>query len=142
MMPGITIRPSASISCFAPVRLPTSVMKPSRMPTSAVRIGRPDPSITVPPFTIVSNAIALPFARPAGVDALARPADVLQLAVGRKREPSAVAADAAHLVAPERRVRVRRAAVDLHGPGTQRARHAHGAARVAAPHVAVEAILR
>src|SRR5207237_8095223 len=135
MMPGMTTRPSASIVFRAPESRPTSVITPSLMPTSARRRGRPDPSTTVPPLMIVSNAM--------GSSASRREADVLGLAVALERPAAAVAADAGALVAAERCVGVdRAAAVHLHRPGAQRARHADGALRVAGPHVAVEAVLR
>src|SRR6516165_4641358 len=104
-MPGMTTRPSASIVRLAPDSRPMSVIMPPRMPTSALRCGRPEPSTTVPPLMIVSNAM---------LRSSCRPADVLELAVRGERPAPAVAADAALLVAAERRVGVHRAAVDLH----------------------------
>src|SRR5262245_15433422 len=139
-MPGMTTSPSASIVCCAPESRPTSVIIPSRMPTSAMRRGSPVPSTTVPPLMIVSNIrpsiLRWPFAMPSR-----RPSDVLELAVGPDRPAATVAADAGLLVATEGRFGVGRAAVDLHGPGTERTRHAHAARGVAAPDVAVEAVV-
>src|SRR5579862_435515 len=133
-MPGMTMRPSASIVRRAPESRPTSVMQPSLMPTSARRRGRPEPSTTVPPLMIVSNAM--------GSSTSDREADVLRLAVALERPAAAVATHPGALVAAERRFGVdHAAAVHLHGPGAQRARDAAGALEVAAPDVAVEAVL-
>src|SRR5690606_29994087 len=63
--PGVTIRPSASIS-WAPrsSTRPTSTMTPSRTATSAVRGGAPLPSTTVPPRR--TRSIVLPHLSVAG----------------------------------------------------------------------------
>src|SRR6266852_1345640 len=132
MMPGITTSPSASMVRCAPERRPTSVTRPSLMPTSARRRGSPEPSTTVPPLMIRSKLMGVPSRRPA---------DVLELAVRPERPAPAVAADARALVTAEGRVGVERAAVHLHGPGAQRARHPQGARVVARPHVAVEPVV-
>src|SRR5207253_10206851 len=135
-MPGMTTRPSASIVRRAPERRPMSVTRPSRMPTSARRMGRPEPSTTVPPLMIVSNLISILRSRSCC------PPDVLELAVGPERPAAADAPDARELVAAERRVGVRRAAVDLHRPGAHGARDAEPALGVAGPDVAVEPVVR
>src|SRR5882757_463979 len=132
-MPGMTISPSASIVCSAPERRPTSVTRPSLMPTSAVRIGKPDPSMTLPPLMIVSNAMET---------SLRCPADVLHLAVSAHRESPAVASDARAFVATEWGFGVRRCAVDLHGAGADAPTNADGARGVARPHESVEAVVR
>src|SRR5437762_9803772 len=133
MMPGMITRPSPSRVFRAPESRPMSVISPSLMPTSARRMGSPAPSTTVPPLMIRSKLMRLPSRRPP---------DVLELAVGRERPAPAVAADAGALVAAEGRVGVERAAVHLHRPGAERARHPQRALGVARPHVAVEAVVR
>src|SRR5439155_734538 len=133
MMPGMTTRPSPSRVFRAPESRPMSVISPSLMPTSARRMGSPAPSTTVPPLMIRSKLMRLPSRRPP---------DVLELAVGRERPAPAVAADAGALVAAEGCVGVERAAVHLHRPGAQRARHPERTLGVARPHVTVEAVVR
>src|SRR5437867_4602735 len=136
MMPGMTTRPSASTVRRAPERRPMSVTRPSRMPTSARRMGRPEPSTTVPPLMMVSNAL---------IDILRsrsrRPPDVLELAVGPERPVATDAADTGELVAAERGVGVERAAVDLDRAGPHGARDAQPARGVAGPDVAVEPVV-
>src|SRR5439155_679987 len=136
MMPGMTTRPSASTVRRAPERRPMSVTRPSRMPTSARRMGRPEPSTTVPPLMMVSNAV---------IDILrsrsCHPPDVLELAVRPERPLAADTADTGELVAAERGVGVERAAVDLHRPGPHGARDAQPAGGVAGPDVAVEPVV-
>src|SRR5947207_4282595 len=134
-MPGMTTRPSASIVRRAPERRPMSVTRPSRMPTSARRMGRPEPSTTIPPLTMVSNIIDILRSRSRD------PPDVLELAVGAEGPLAADAADARELVAAERRVGIQRAAVDLHRPRAHGVRDAQPARRVAGPHVAVEPVV-
>src|SRR2546426_6395212 len=131
-MPGMTTRPSASSVLRAPESRPMSVISPSLMPTSARRMGSPAPSTTVPPLMIRSKLMRVPSRRPP---------DVLELAVGRERPAPAVAADTGALVAAEGCVGVERAAVHLHRPGAERARHPQRALGVARPHVAVEAVV-
>src|SRR2546422_5329257 len=131
-MPGMTTRPSASSVLRAPESRPMSVISPSLMPTSARRMGSPAPSTTVPPLMIRSKLMRLPSRRPP---------DVLELAVGCERPAPAVAADAGALVAAEGRVGVELAAVHLHRPGAERARHPQRALGVARPQVAVEAVV-
>src|SRR5437588_2684999 len=59
--PGVTSRPSASISRRAgPSTRPTSVMRPPDTATSAVRAGPPVPSTTVPPLITRSCMPAAP----------------------------------------------------------------------------------
>src|SRR2546426_4604938 len=132
-MPGMTTRPSASSVLRAPESRPMSVISPSLMPTSARRMGSPAPSTTVPPLMIRSKLMRVPSRRPP---------DVLELAVGRERPAPAVAPDAGALVAAEGCVGVERAAVHLHRPGAERARHPQRALGVACPQVAVEAVVR
>src|SRR3989442_5905226 len=126
-MPGITTKPSASIVRRAPERRPMSVTRPSRMPTSARRMGRPEPSTTVPPLMMVSKVIDILRSRSC------RPPDVLELAVGPERPVAADAADTGELVAAERGVGVERAAVDLDRAGPHGARDAQPAGGVAGP---------
>src|SRR5256885_5934449 len=132
-MPGMTTRPSASSVLRAPESRPMSVISPSLMPTSARRMGSPAPSTPVPPLMIRSKLMRVPSRGPP---------DVLELAVGRGRPAPAVAADTGALVAAEGCVGVERAAVHLHRPGAERARHPQRALGVARPHVAVEAVVR
>src|SRR5438552_14254673 len=96
-------------------------------------MGSPAPSTSVPPLMIRSKLMRLP---------LRRPPDVLELAVRRERPAPAVAADAGALVAAEGRVGIERAAVHLHRPAAERARHPQRTLGVAGPHVAVEAVIR
>src|SRR5256885_12668096 len=132
-MPGMTTRPSASSVLRAPESRPMSVISPSLMPTSARRMGSPAPSTPVPPLMIRSKLMRVPSRGPP---------DVLELAVGRGRPAPAVAADTGALVAAEGCVGVERAAVHLHRPGAERARHPQRALGVACPQVAVEAVVR
>ena len=60
--PGVTTRPSASISSTArsPVRSPIAEMRSPSMPTSAKTAGPPVPSTIKPSRTITSNAVMYP----------------------------------------------------------------------------------
>src|SRR5207237_4748519 len=136
MIPGATISPSASTTRAPPTgsdRWPTSTTRPSRTPTSARRRANPVPSTTTPPVTTRSYAISPSF--------LTRPDDGLQLGVGVQAELAAVAADAAHLEAAERRLHVALRGVDADVAGLELLRDAEGLGRVARVDVVVEAEL-
>ena len=63
--PGVTMRPSASITWPAPVgsTSPTALTRSPSMATSANRAGAPVPSTTVPPLITTSWAMAFPSPR-------------------------------------------------------------------------------
>src|SRR4051812_30199975 len=107
MMPGATIRPSASIT-RAPfvdsVRCPTSTMVPSFTPTSARRRARPVPSMTTPP--VITRSYANVPSPSTGPD------DALHLGVGVEAEVATIAADATELEAAERRFEIALGGVD------------------------------
>src|SRR5438045_2269522 len=87
MKPGVTARPSASITLVAPcgTERPSAAIRPSRTATSPTSPGRPLPSIKVPPRIRMSQVMAGRAALSAATETLCDHVSLHRLRAARRR---------------------------------------------------------